>query len=969
LSYWRRIAWFLLTFGLLGTSPTLGGDTPRPPRLPVPKGLPKYDMDVRIDVAGRSVQVSERVTFTNRTTKDVNELVFHVYPRHRVEEADRPMVAKTLEVLRLSPEEAMDADGRRLTVEDARVGGKKVAIAFDAKNDTIMTLPLASPVPPGSSVTAEIDFVVDLPDKWGRWGQHQGVTYLLNWYPVLAHVDDRGWEHTPFVPWHQPWHQDAGLYTVRVEVPEGQVVASSGHIVEAKPAKNGWQSLKIEAIPARDFALTCSNRYEVLEQMAGDVRVRIVGFPEDHANSAKALEYACQVIPEYENWFGPYHDDEFEIATSYFGWNGNECSGLVLLDDRVTKLPASGIRYIEHLVTHETMHQWFWNVIGTDGYAETFMDEGIVNGLTAKRLDAMYGRNGPLIVWDKRMRFLPTIGREDLRLASYYGWRAKGNGGSVIRNLDEMGNLGSVFSLAYDRGGKVINMIENRMGTEKFLNFLRMIYKKYAWQTLSYAEFRADLIAYDPSIDWGAFLDGWLIEHRDLDWAVDSVEIGKSGEWDQKVPVTIKLSQKGTLLEPTVVNFQVGDSELRVPIWPDRGSYDVPDAHVERSGNTWLVSVQAPGHPSQVEIDPDHALLDAVPDNNRWKPAVAWRVTPFLSPLDQSAQFQPFDRTSVIFGPFVDTYERGGVKLGISRLEKYQATLWAGTEPALREAIFGGQFSVFHWPEPKWTSGIFYEEGLYNFYNDKEHSGGRLFSRYRFLESSSFLVDDAGFAELYYGVGNEFWAGDSGRPVAKPFAAVGGRFRLSTLFPVWNPVGGKLIEVTAEYGNRALGSTYDYVRMSLDSGIVRQLPEGLGYFSKTRIALRFFGGLGFPDNVPYFRLGGGTRLRALDLNQNLGSSVWVGTAEWRFPLWEETDLQALDHLLRGHNINATLFYDGGQSYLNGKFSPMVNGVGVGLGIDVSLFSFLERANLRVDIAQPLISGRGPVLWFGLNQSF
>ena len=76
-------------------------------------------------------------------------------------------------------------------------------------------------------MTVEIDFSVDLPDKWGRWGQHKGITYLLNWYPVLAHVDDRGWEHTPFVPWHQPWHQDAGLYTVHLEVPEGQTVASS----------------------------------------------------------------------------------------------------------------------------------------------------------------------------------------------------------------------------------------------------------------------------------------------------------------------------------------------------------------------------------------------------------------------------------------------------------------------------------------------------------------------------------------------------------------------------------------------------------------------------------------------------------------------------------------------------------------------------------------------------------------------
>ena len=965
----RRIACVLYALGLVWASQASAEVPARAPRLPIPKGLPRYDMDVRIDVAGRSVEASERVTFTNRTSKDVTELVFHVYPRHRVEEGDRPMVAKTLEVLRLSPEEAMDADGRRLTVVEARAEGKKLPVAFDPKNDTVMMLPLARAVPPGGSITAEIDFTVELPDKWGRWGQHRGVTYLLNWYPVLAHVDDRGWEHTPFVPWHQPWHQEAGLYTVHLDVPEGQIVASSGHIVASKPVKAGRQNLTIEAIPSRDFAMTCSSRYEVLERKAGDVNVRIVGFPEDHANSEKALEYACEVIPQYEGWFGPYFDDEFEIATSFFGWNGNECSGLVLLDERVTKLPAAGERYIEHLVTHETMHQWFWNVVGTDGYAETFMDEGIVNGLTAKRLDEKYGRNAPLIVWDRRLRWVPTIGREDLRLASYYGWRARGNGGSAIRNLDQMGNLGAVFSLAYDRGGKVINMIENRLGTERFLAFMRKIYRDYAWKTIAYADFRRELIAFDQSIDWGDFLDGWLIEHRDLDWSVEAVEVGTSGEWDQKLPIKIRLRQKGVMIEPTVVMCKVGDSELRVPIWPDRGSYDVPDAHVERQGDSWIVSVQSPGRPTQVEVDPDHALLDAVPDNNRWKPEVAWRVTPLMTPLDESSQFQAFDRLSVVAGPFVDQYERGGFKVAFQRLEKFQATIWAGTEPALREAIFGGQFAVPHWPSPKWISGVFYEEGLYNFYNDRQHSGGRLFSRYRFLEASSFLVDDAGFAEMYYGFGNEFWAGDNGRPVSKPFAAVGGRFRLSTLFPVWNPVGGKLIEATAEYGNRALGSTYDYVRMTLEYGIVRQLPPGLGYLSKTRLALRAYGGLGFPDNVPYFRLGGGTRLRALDLNQYIGSSVWLGSVEWRFPIWENADLEALDHVVKGHNINGSVFYDVGQSYLNGKFSPVVNGVGVGVGIDVALFSFLERANLRIDTAQPLISGRGPVIWFGINQYF
>src|SRR5262249_52338983 len=159
------------------------------------------------------------------------------------------------------------------------------------------------------------------------------------------------------------------------------------------------------------------------------------------------------------------------------------------------------------------------------------------------------------------------------------------------------------------------------------------------------------------------------------------------------------------------------------------------------------------------------------------------------------------------------------------------------------------------------------------------------FLRYRFLENTSFLVDDFGFAELYLGTGNEFWPGDDGRPVNGTLTAIGARYRLNTQFPYWDPVGGKLIEATAEYGDKAFGSSLDYVRMTGEYGFVRPLPDDLGYLSSTRFAFRAYGGLGFPDTAPYFRLGGGRRLRALDLSQNTGSSVWLITLEWRFPIW------------------------------------------------------------------------------------
>src|SRR5262249_52844103 len=229
----------------------------------------------------------------------------------------------------------------------------------------------------------------------------------------------------------------------------------------------------------------------------------------------------------------PSYDDEFEVAPSYFGWTGNECSGLVLIDERVMRLPAAGERYIDHLVTHETCHQWWWNVVGSDGYAETFMDEGLVNGFTALRLDAKYGRNAPLIAWPRWLGWLPSIGREDLRLSGYYGWRAGGGNGPVIQDLKAMGNLMTLFSLAYDRGGKVIAMIENRLGEERVFAFWRTVYRDYAWETLRYADLRRALDEFDPEGEWPKFLDAWLVEHAETDWSVERVRAepitGESG--------------------------------------------------------------------------------------------------------------------------------------------------------------------------------------------------------------------------------------------------------------------------------------------------------------------------------------------------------------------------------------------------------------------------------------------------------
>ena len=132
----RWIVWLIVGLGLLSqrTARAGGGSvhasdqgpvhaSDQRPRPAVPAGLPRYDIDAWLDLDQRRVSARERVRFTNRSGVAATELVFHVYPRYRVQDQDRVTLSKTLEVLRLSPEEAMDTQGHRMVVSAVRVGG------------------------------------------------------------------------------------------------------------------------------------------------------------------------------------------------------------------------------------------------------------------------------------------------------------------------------------------------------------------------------------------------------------------------------------------------------------------------------------------------------------------------------------------------------------------------------------------------------------------------------------------------------------------------------------------------------------------------------------------------------------------------------------------------------------------------------------------------------------------------------
>src|SRR5262249_55879443 len=151
--------------------------------------------------------------------------------------------------------------------------------------------------------------------------------------------------------------------------------------------------------------------------------------------------------------------------------------------------------FVDHLLTHEICHQWWYNVVGTNGYAETWMDEGLATYFSNKVMDQKLGDNNPLLSYPDGLKWLPQINREDYRHAGMWGVIRRGEATKPVQDMPEFGHLINLMSMAYDRGAKVVGMMEQRLGEAAFLDFMRQVYGKYYFRVLRVADFQREVEA------------------------------------------------------------------------------------------------------------------------------------------------------------------------------------------------------------------------------------------------------------------------------------------------------------------------------------------------------------------------------------------------------------------------------------------------------------------------------------------
>ncbi len=991
-----RLIWAVLALVTRGggTSVVSAGDsTP-------PSYLPRYELAVQLDTTAHTADVRQRVSWTNTSRRPVAELVFNFYPHYTIPPDDERLFSNTLEMLRVTPSQGLDRlghpgrlTGAALVAHSGRRLASPVALRFeyDVANRTTLRFPLPDPVGPGESVTVELGIALQLPNKQGRWGHWQGVTYLTNALPLLAFCDDSGWRPMPFIPWHQPWFNEAGVFTARITLPADELLVCPA-TTKSETVTDGWRTVEFEPFVGRDFSILASKRYREFRATTQlpdgrTVPLRCFALPEHEWYANEMLKVVAEAIPVYSDWLGPFPHAQFTLAESYFGWNGNECAGLVMIDERVFGMPKLMRGYVEYLVAHEVCHQWWYNLVGTNGYAEPFMDEGSASYFTHRYMDQRRGKNNAFADWPAGLEWLPNIRRDNYRFAGVQAAVRNGQMQPAALPLAEYGHLSRLFTGAYDRGSKVFGMIEDRLGEAAFLDFTRGLVAKYRWRVLQAADLRAELEAYTGR-DWGEFFDRWVYGRGLTDWAVESVSTGRTPgpRAGPGADVSVVVRQSRELAEPTVVGFTLpGGRVVRVPLPVTDAPVLLPDGvGVKPLGDgRWEVTARLPAEPTQVEVDPDRVLLDANPGNNRWKPEYTLRLTPVYSMLDETDLTSDYDRWNITAGPWVwgvsypdPWYTRStmaGLRFGVNRPNVARGGVYGAYRTDYRDLVAGADLTI---PREMAEIGFNYERRVGGPYGDTDGGGGpqRASAYYRWVlrQSSSLYLPPTLYHEAYTVYSDNFL------PVARTPADgavrpnelwnVGWHLRGNLYTPYWDPEMGGWVDMKVAAGQARVPDWTGTAQGRLELAGVYSLPEDAG---RVRLAGRAVGMMAFPDRGQFFALGGGTLFRGYDLAERQGSALWVANAELRVPIVRQAEWDALDHTVGVRSLTAVAFYDVGEVYVGGRGvgGGVAHALGAGVRADVAVFSFIERITFRFDMAKTVNDSTPFQFWFGVQQAF
>lgn len=435
-------------------------------------GASVYHIDLIISDDRLQLEGHEVILYTNQEQTTLEQVYFQLFPN---------ATGGTSEILNVS------------------VDGISVEAEYQTYNLSAM-VELPQPLEPGQSAEIELDFVVNIPldtaGTYGTFGYFDDILMLDEFYPVIPVYDLDGWHYQ--IPTNGDLtYLDASFYRVQVTAPKELVIVASGIETERQTTGN-QQTVTFLAGPARDFYLAASNHFFQVSRDVGETRINSYALPDYAEGAEYALDIAERASQVFNQRFGAYPYVEMDLVSIPMSALGIEYPGIMGVTLGVYDLNAE-LRgtpnriMLESTVAHEVGHQWFYNTVGNDQVGEAWLDEAVVQYITALYYLDQYG----------------TEGYNGFRQSWNSRWDRVEGAEIPIGMPSEYYSPTEYSAIIYGRGPLFIEALADEMGEEVFDEFIRDYYQVHQWKIGSGVSFK-ELAQEHCECDLTHLFDEWV---------------------------------------------------------------------------------------------------------------------------------------------------------------------------------------------------------------------------------------------------------------------------------------------------------------------------------------------------------------------------------------------------------------------------------------------------------------------------
>ena len=514
-----------------------------------------YSIDAELDPVKHTLKGKQALTWRNRSAQPVCSVYLHLYlngfegpgstfmTEQRASESGFRSNVKT-----------KDGEYGYIRLDKVAQGGAPATWTFvqpdgGPKTDrSVVRIDLPQPVAPGASTTLDIDFFDQLPRVVARTGYYGSFHLVAQWFPKIAVLELPGERGATAPRWnahefhlHSEFFADFGSYDVRITVPKGYTVGSTGALTGTPVEKAGKVTHRYVQHDVHDFAWTADNRYakplvKTWNGPLGPVQVSVL-YPPDYASNAEpVMQATIDSLKYFSDTLGPYPYGTVTAVVPPYGADeagGMEYPTFFTADSTGQDQPGTLGRFALDFVTvHEFGHGYFYGILASNEFEEPALDEGINE------------------YWDQRMM---TARKQDLVLTAPWlkafgigtrltPFEMERIGASLNDPADPLGDnswarlSSGSYGTVYSRTATVMRQIEALVGTPAMERGMKLYYERWKFRHPSMADLREALAEGTGRRDIvEANFDAFIYGTGRVDDRVESIKTGellpRSGYW------------------------------------------------------------------------------------------------------------------------------------------------------------------------------------------------------------------------------------------------------------------------------------------------------------------------------------------------------------------------------------------------------------------------------------------------------